>query len=118
MHSGNAVVLVVSVILLANHAHAFISTPALISLRRSDSRTSSPTSLNMKVDLLKQVETLKVLTAVSKSGLLSKIEKAGLLSKLEKQVYFFNDSISVVIVPYRLICFVSILPSAGCAVPS
>jgi hypothetical protein len=95
MHASKSIVLIVSVVvLLANHAHAFMSTPTLINLRRSDSRTNSPTSLKMKVDLLKQVETLKVLTAVSKSGLLSKIEKAGLLSKLEKQVHFFNKIVS------------------------
>ena len=87
MQTMKAVLFFVIVTLLANHAHAFVSTPALINLRKSDPRTSSPTSLKMKVNLLQQVETLKVLTAVSKSGLLSKIEKAGLLSKLEKQVY-------------------------------
>ena len=46
----------------------------------------SSTSVQMKVNILQQVETLKVLTAVSKAGLLSKVEKAGLLSKLEKEV--------------------------------
>jgi hypothetical protein len=90
MQTAKVVLLVVSVTLLSTHAHAFVSTPALINLRRSDSRSAS-TSLKMKVDLLKQVETLKVLTAVSKSGLLSKIEKAGLLSKLEKQVDFSSS---------------------------
>jgi hypothetical protein len=85
---ATSALLVIGVSLLANSAHAFVSTPALLNFRRSDARTSASTSLKMKVDLLKQVETLKVLTAVSKSGLLSKIEKAGVLSKLEKQVYF------------------------------
>jgi hypothetical protein len=98
MHTTKAFLLVVSFTLLANHSHAFMSTPILTNLRRLDSRTNSPTSLKMKVDLLKQVETLKVLTAVSKSGLLSKIEKAGVLSKLEKQVYFFRGNFTVMLI--------------------
>jgi hypothetical protein len=104
MQLTKAVLLCVSITLLANHANAFMSTPTLINLRGSDSRTRSCNSLKMKVDLLKQVETLKVLTAVSKSGLLSKIEKAGLLSKLEKQVYILSWSFLVfsIIVTYEV----------------
>ncbi|EKX53672.1 hypothetical protein GUITHDRAFT_100650 [Guillardia theta CCMP2712] len=53
----------------------------------ASARPSSLCSLRMQsreVDLLERVETLKVLSAVSKAGVLSKVEKSGLLSKLEK----------------------------------
>ena len=57
------------------NACAYVSSPSLIGLK-------------MKVNLLQKVETLKVLTAVSKAGLLSKVENSRLLTKLEKQVLF------------------------------
>lgn len=76
----------VSALLLLG-SNAFMPT-SLTGLKRSANLRSS-TSVQMKVDLLQKVETLKVLTAVSKAGILSKVEKAGLLSKLEKQVPFF-----------------------------
>ena len=70
-----------------HNTDAFVATSALSGLARTEIRTR-PTAVQMKVDLLEKVQTLKVLTAVSKAGLLSKVEKAGLLSKLEKQVKF------------------------------
>ncbi len=86
MHA-RLVLLALGMTLLANFSNAFLSSPAPNSLRKSVSKMRSPSSLKMKVELLKQVETLKVLTALSRSGLLSKIERAGLLSQLEKQVH-------------------------------
>ncbi len=72
------------VALIIHVASAFLPTPTNGLTRPM--RLRSSTSVQMKVDLLQKVETLKVLTAVSKAGLLSKVEKAGLLSKLEKEV--------------------------------
>ena len=68
------------------NACAFVSSPSLIGLKKSEIRNSPAVSLQMKVNLLQKVETLKVLTAVSKAGLLSKVENSRLLTKLEKQV--------------------------------
>jgi hypothetical protein len=72
---------------LIHDSNAFIATSALSGLARNEVRTR-PVAVQMKVDLLQKVQTLKVLTAVSKAGLLSKVEMAGLLSKLEKEVIF------------------------------
>eukprot|EP00287_Rhodomonas_sp_CCMP768_P005761 CAMPEP_0196736096 /NCGR_PEP_ID=MMETSP1091-20130531/14271_1 /TAXON_ID=302021 /ORGANISM="Rhodomonas sp., Strain CCMP768" /LENGTH=176 /DNA_ID=CAMNT_0042079793 /DNA_START=46 /DNA_END=576 /DNA_ORIENTATION=- len=66
-------------------ASAFTA-PASLPLRSSvRANAATPVKMQQQVDLLERVETLKVLTAVSKAGLLSKAEKAGLLSTLEKQ---------------------------------
>ena len=86
MQLMKCVFLALGMTMLADYSYAFLSSPATISLMKSDSKMRSASSLKMKVDLLKQVETLKVFTALSRSGLLSKIEKAGLLSQIEKQV--------------------------------
>jgi hypothetical protein len=81
---------VVFIALLASCAlvqsYAFTAPMALNGLKRSSRTFESSTSLKMKINILERVETLKVLTAVSRAGLLSKVEKAGLLSQLEKQV--------------------------------
>lgn len=74
-----------SALALMIHGSSAFMAPFVNGLKRSIKMRSS-TSVQMKVNILQQVETLKVLTAVSKAGLLSKVEKAGLLSKLEKEV--------------------------------
>jgi hypothetical protein len=70
--------------LLLHGTNAFMM-PSVNVLQRSIQLRSS-SSMQMNVNLLERIETLKVLTALSKTGLLSKVEKSGLLSKLEKEV--------------------------------
>ena len=101
--------------MLMQNASAFVSTPSLMGLKKSEIRSRPSVSVRMQVDLLQRVEALKLLTTVSKTGLLSKVEEAGLFSKLEEQVQQLFCKYGYVVLNVILEHYLWL---AGCFVPS